>query len=316
MELHKRASAARKRGCYGTGQNFNPGCAHCSGVKEGWPCEDLRRFQSYRKSSGNIREVLHSKNRRSVGHAFRGREIYKVGFEGCLPTRVLEQDSRKYVTISTHMGLFQYTRLSFGMSSAPATFQREMENLFRGLPHVAVYFHDILVTGKTDSNHLRNLRSGLARLRDVGLRLRFDKCLFFLPQVEYLGHVISKEGLSPCLGKVTAVLHAPAPRNVKELQSFLSLISFFRRFLPNLSGRLHPLHSLLTDGKKWEWGIRQEDAFTSSSHLLTSAPVLAHLTQRSLCALVPMPHRTGSAQSWHTGKPMVKNVPSPSNPEA
>lgn len=149
-----------------------------------------------------------------------GEKFTKLDLRDAYQQVVLEQDSRKYVTISTHMSLFQYTRLPFGVSSAPAIFQREMENLFRGLPHVAVYFDDILVTGTSDSDHLHNLRSVLVRLRDVGLRLRSDKCLFFLPQVEYLGHIISKEGLSPGLGKVAAVLHAPAPRNVKELQFF------------------------------------------------------------------------------------------------
>ena len=174
------------------------------------------------------------------------------------------------------MGLFQYTRLPFGVSSAPAIFQREMENLFRGLPHVAVYFDDILVTGTSDSDHLHNPRCVLTRLRDVGLKLKFEKCFFLVPQVEYLGHVISKDGLSPGLGKVAAILHAPDPRDVKELQSYLGLINFYRRFLPNLSGLLRPLHLLLTDGKKWEWKKDQEEAFNASKHLVASAPVLVH----------------------------------------
>nr|XP_037270564.1 uncharacterized protein K02A2.6-like [Rhipicephalus microplus] len=89
----------------------------------------------------------------------------------------------------------------------------EMENLFRGLPHVAVYFEDILVTGANDAEHLRNLRAVLSKLQELGLKLKLEKCHFFVPQVEYLGHIISKESLSPNVDKVAAIQHAPVPQD-------------------------------------------------------------------------------------------------------
>ncbi|XP_064465302.1 uncharacterized protein K02A2.6-like [Ornithodoros turicata] len=205
-----------------------------------------------------------------------GEKFTKLDLRDAYQQVILAEESRRYVTISTHIGLFQYTRLPFGVSSAPAIFQREMENLFRGLPHVAVYFDDILVTGRNDTEHMRNLHCVLARLRDVGLKLKFDKCHFFVPEVNYLGHIISKEGLSPDKSKVEAISKAPAPRDVKELQSYLGLINFYRRFLPNLSSCLRPLYLLLTAGKRWEWGRAQEDAFNESKRLMLSAPILAH----------------------------------------
>lgn len=205
-----------------------------------------------------------------------GEKFTKLDLRDAYQQVVLDEASREYVTISTHMGLFQYTRLPFGVSSAPAIFQREMENLLRGLPHVAVYFDDILVTGANDAEHLRNLRAVLGKLLESGLKLKLEKCHFFVPQVEYLGHIISKEGLSPNVDKVAAILHAPVPQDVKELQSFLGLVNFYRRFLPNLSSLLRPLHLLLCEGKKWEWGQDQQDAFTACKHLVTSAPVLVH----------------------------------------
>lgn len=128
------------------------------------------------------------------------------------------------------MGLFQCTRSPLRVSSAPAIFQREMENLLRGLPHVAVYFDDILITGANNADHCRNLLAVPGKLQDSGLKLKLEKCRFFMPRVEYLGHTFSKEGLSLNMDKVSAILPAPVPQDVKELQSFLGHINLYRKF--------------------------------------------------------------------------------------
>ncbi|XP_037512230.1 uncharacterized protein K02A2.6-like [Rhipicephalus sanguineus] len=205
-----------------------------------------------------------------------GQKFTKLDLRDAYQQLVLQEASRKYVTISTTMGLFQYTRLPFGVTSAPAIFQREMDNLFRGMKHVAVYLDDILVTGIDDGDHMQNLHNVLARLQDAGLKLKREKCVFMVPSVEYLGHVISQAGLTPAPRKVEAVLKAPKPRNKKELQSYLGLINFYRRFLPNLSAHLQPLHILLRDGQHWVWKKEQDVAFEHSKQLITKAPVLVH----------------------------------------
>ena len=114
----------------------------------------------------------------------------------------LDEDPRKFVTINTHKGPFEYTRLPFGVASAPAVFQQTMENLLQGLKHVCVYLVDILVTGSSERNHLENLTEVLGRLEKAGMRLKQSKCQFMLPAVEYLGHKISDKGLQPMEGKV------------------------------------------------------------------------------------------------------------------
>lgn len=188
----------------------------------------------------------------------------------------LDVESRKFVTIKTHMGLFQYTRLPFGVSSAPAIFLREIENLFRGQPKVAVYFDDIIITGVDDADHIKNLRGVLEKLQGVGLKVKREKCIFVANEVDFLGHVISKQGLAPNPMKVEAILNAPAPENVKQLQSYFGLLNSYRRFLPNILSKLRLLHQLLLDGRTWVWGKDQERAFNESKKLLTAAPILVH----------------------------------------
>ena len=151
-----------------------------------------------------------------------------------------------------------------------------MDNLLAGIPGVAVYLDDILMTGVTEHEHLQSLEEVLKRLEQSGLRVRKNKCLFMVPSVSYLGHKIDAEGLHPLPDKLQAVKEASTPRNVSELISYLGLLSYYGKFLPNLSTRLEPLYQLLARDCMWKWTKAQGRAFQQSKDLLQSSQLLVH----------------------------------------
>ena len=189
---------------------------------------------------------------------------------------VLDDEAKNLMVINTHKGLYRYNRLPFGISAAPAIFQRTMETILQGLSNVCVYLDDILVSEESEEAHLRNLEAVLTRLEGAGIRLKKKKCEFLLNEVEYLGHRISAKGLHPTNEKLEAVTTCPTPNDVTQLKSFLGLLTYYGKFLPNLSTLLAPLYDLLQKHCQWSWGEKQESAFRESKAILTSSSWLAH----------------------------------------
>lgn len=188
----------------------------------------------------------------------------------------VDAKSQKYLVINTHRGLFKYTRLPYGVNTAPGIFQQAMEQMLRDVPGVAVYMDDILVTGPTETEHLSSLKEVLRRLAKAGLRAKKPKCQFMKPEVVFLGHLINREGIHPVPSKVKAIQEAPRPRNVTELKSYLGLLTYNNKFMPNLSTALAPLYLLLKKDVKWRWSDDQALAFRKSKELLTSSSLLIH----------------------------------------
>ncbi|KAJ8021906.1 hypothetical protein HOLleu_39239 [Holothuria leucospilota] len=205
-----------------------------------------------------------------------GTVFSKLDLSQAYQQMLVDEDSRKYLTINTQKGLYQYNRLAFGVASAPAIFQSVMDQILQGIDGVMCYLDDILITGMNTEQHLERLRLVLNRLKDHGLRLKASKCKFLQGSLLYLGHVIDREGIRPYPEKVHDIMEAPSPSDIGELRSFLGMVQYYAKFLPNLSTTLHPLNDLLKVTSKWNWSKECEAAFQKAKECITSAKVLMH----------------------------------------
>lgn len=176
-----------------------------------------------------------------------GQKFTKLDLSKAYQQLLLEEESKDFSTITTHQGLYRYARLPFGIASALAIFQRTMDTILQGIPNVICYIDDILITGPTEEAHLRNLAEVLRRLEEYGFRVRLDKCAFLQSSVDYLGHRVSAEGLHPLDAKKDAIIQAPEPENLQQLRSYLGLLNYYGRFIPNLATVAHPLNNLLKE---------------------------------------------------------------------
>lgn len=205
-----------------------------------------------------------------------GKQFTKLDLSQAYQQILLDEESKKLLVINTHQGLFRYNRLPFGVSSAPGIFQRTMETILKGIPHVTVYLDDILIMGKTEAEHLQTLEIVLQTIKSAGLRLQKDKCAFLAPSVQYLGYQIDQYGLHPTKEKIGIIQNAPTHRNIAELRPYLGLVNYYMKFIPHLSSTLSPLYSLLCKSTKWSWSVKEEKAFETSKEQLTSSKVLIH----------------------------------------
>ena len=191
----------------------------------------------------------------------------------------LEENDKEKTAFSTMEGHFEFDVMPFGLTNAPSSFQRLMTCVLSGLTNdqCLIYIDDIIVFSAMFSEHLDRLRNVFQRVQDAGLRLKANKCHFAQSKVSYLGHIVSKNGVEPDPSKIQAVLHYPAPNNVKELRQFLGLANYYRRFVQGYSRIASPLFKLTnkTDLKTFSWTAQCTMAFQELKERLTTPPVLA-----------------------------------------
>jgi hypothetical protein len=191
--------------------------------------------------------------------------------------RIAEGDEWK-TAFRTRYGSFEWLVMPFGLTNAPATFQRFMNEIFADLLDVMVivYLDDILIFSDNPSDHKEHVREVLRRLRKNGLYARPDKCRFAVDTVDYLGFILSTDGLKMDPAKIQVVMDWPEPRKVKDIQSFLGFANFYRRFIPNYSDIVIPLTRLTRKGIKWTFSDEARRSFNTLKHAFTRAPVLTH----------------------------------------
>jgi hypothetical protein len=207
----------------------------------------------------------------------RARVFSKIDFRlGYHHIRIRPEDIPK-TAFTTRYGLFEYLVMSIGLTNAPAHFTYLMNSVF--MPEldkfVVVFIDDILIYSKNEEEHATHLRIVLTRFREHQLYAKFSKCAFWLEEIQFLGHVLSADGIVVDPSKVKDILEWKPPTTVHQVRSFLVLASYYRIFVLDFSKIVKPITSLLKNDTKFNWSSRCNEAFEQLKVLLTTAPVLA-----------------------------------------
>ena len=205
----------------------------------------------------------------------------------------MHPEDREKTAFTTHRGLFEFNVMPFGLCNAPATFECMMEAMLSGLlgKSCLVYLDDVVVFGKSAQECLRNLVEVFGRLREYNLKLKPKKCKLFRQTVEYLGRIISPEGVSADPGKIEAVLDWPVPRDTKEVRSFLGFCSYYREFIPGFAQISAPIQRLVVGKGKgvraplFDWTQEADTAFLEVKQLFAKTPVLRYPNETDLFIL-------------------------------
>ena len=167
--------------------------------------------------------------------------------------------------ITTPFGLFEFTRMPFGLRNAAQTFQRFMDQVLRGLNFCYVYIDDVLIASQTPEEHKNHLRLVLQRFNEYGILINPTKCMLGVHELHFLGHHVTQHGVSPLPEQVQTIRDFPQPRTLRQLQEFLGLVNFYHRFIPQCATILTPLNSLLkstpTNSHTVQWTPAATTAF-------------------------------------------------------
>ena len=207
------------------------------------------------------------------------------------------ESSRKYTSFVTPDGQYEFTKTPFGLCNSPTSFLRFIGEVFQELVRskvVITYMDDLIVPGTSEENAFENLKTTLETAEKHGLCINWKKCKFLQPQVEFLGHVIGNGQVGPSPSKVKAVQAFPEPAKKKDVQSFLGLTGYFRKFVKNYAGIAYPLSDLLKNGEKFQFGENQRRSFAALKAALSSEPVLRIFQRQAITEL----HTDASAKGF------------------
>nr|XP_027101108.1 uncharacterized protein LOC113720463 [Coffea arabica] len=195
--------------------------------------------------------------------------------QGYYQLKIKKEDIPK-TAFSTRYGHFEFAVMPFGLTNAPAAFMDLMQRIFKKYldQFVVVFIDDILIYSKTQEEHVKHLEIVLQILREHKLYAKFSKCEFWLEEISFLGHKVSKDGIAVDPAKVEAVMNWKRPETPTEIRSFLGLAGYYRRFIQDFSKIAGPMTELTKKGNKFTWTPKCESSFQELKRRLTSAPVL------------------------------------------
>src|ERR1043165_5449033 len=191
----------------------------------------------------------------------------------------MEEKDKKKTAFTCWLGLYQFEVMPFGLMNAPPTFQRMMNKLFREWLYefVMVYIDDIIIYSKTFEEHMVHVEKVLQKLKEANLMLKLKKCKWCEQNIEFLGHIVGRDGLKPDPAKIEKIKNIREPRDITGIRSFLGLCSYYRKFIKGFSKIAKPLNELLKkENRDFKWTEKQQKAFDMLKEKLMNHPVLEY----------------------------------------
>jgi len=192
----------------------------------------------------------------------------------------VDEASIKYTSFIVPDGQYEFLRVPFGLCNSPSVFQRFVNVIFRDLMRqklVLIYMDDLIVLSENEDDGFKNLELVLEVASRAGLDINWKKCHFLQKRVEFLGHIIENGKIRPSEQKIKAVSCFPEPRSVRQVQAFLGLSGYFRKFIPKYSIIARPLTNLLRANTKFQFGVTERAAFNQLKIILESVLRIAKI---------------------------------------
>lgn len=233
-------------------------------------CVDMRRANQAIKRENHPLPVMDD----FLPHINGAKYFSKLDVKQAFHQIELAPESRPITTFMTRKGMFRYKQLMFGISCAPEIFQKIMEKLLAKCEGCLNYVDDIIVYGETENIHNDRLAKVLQTLADNNVVLNKDKCVTGVKRMKFLGHILSENGISPTNDKIEAIQKFRQPQTAEEVRSFLGLVNYVGKFIPDLATTTNDLRILMKKDTEFKWGEIQQKAFDSLKSALTSDAVL------------------------------------------
>ncbi|MBW0481839.1 hypothetical protein O181_021554 [Austropuccinia psidii MF-1] len=236
-------------------------------------CGDFRALNNYKKADRYpIPRIPHSLDKLEKAKYMTKMDCMK-GFH----QNGLKPNSMKLLRVGFHMGIYEYTRMPFGIKNAPAHFQRIMDTIFQEEileGWMVVYIDDIIIYSETWEDHVKYIHGILSKCTPINMKISLRKCNFGQQELLALGNKVSGLSLAIYQNKVAAVLQKPVPKNIKEMKSFLGFASYYRNHIKSFAHIASSLYKLCSKYVVFEITKKRRDAYERIKHELTDAPVL------------------------------------------
>ena len=182
----------------------------------------------------------------------------------------------KSAFVLSSLGKYQFNRVPFGLAQAPAYFQKLINDVLKGCNFAMGYLDNIIIYSRSEKEHLEHLEEIFTRLKKAGLKLKLEKCCFFKKHIQYLGHLISADGIQTLPEKLESIAKMPAPKNPKEVKQFLGLVGYYRKLVPRFADISRVLTHLTKKDVEFKWTPECENCFQILKEFLQQTPILRY----------------------------------------